>query len=298
MEDRQDTTLAKSSKESLPFEKGAEKLLPCIDSVAENSERTLSKKQLKRKLKFERIRAAKKQKRKIEKSKATITKMLKEVDTISVSKLEKKQQIRKRLEESMISGQRIVIDLSWANTLSEKEQHKLARQLGRVYGSNRAATQPCHLYLTSLSKDSRLWQICTNKNDGFENYIIDMCSKGILEVFSKQELVYLSPDSKNVLGELRTDKVYVIGGIIDETKQKNMTLHKASGSEIYCARLPINEYLMNSYRGTSNKVLAINQVFDILLRYLETSDWAQALIAGIPKRSGFVLKLSPTTTNT
>lgn len=38
-----------------------------------------------------------------------------------------------------------------------------------------------------------------------------------------------------------------------------------------------------------NKILAINQVFDILANYFITNDWNKSLEIGVPKRKGFII---------
>lgn len=45
-------------------------------------------------------------------------------------------------------------------------------QIGRLYGSNRHASQPAHLYLTGLNMNETLYQECVKKNDGFKSYLV------------------------------------------------------------------------------------------------------------------------------
>lgn len=47
-----------------------------------------------------------------------------------------------------------------------------------------------------------------------------MTEKSPEELFQLEDLVYLSPDSENVLTSLDFNKVYVIGGIVDGTVKK------------------------------------------------------------------------------
>ena len=53
-----------------------------------------------------------------------------------------------------------------------QEKGKLAMQIGRLYGSNRHAIEPVHLYLTGLNKSGSLYEECVKKNDGFQNYLV------------------------------------------------------------------------------------------------------------------------------
>ena len=43
-------------------------------------------------------------------------------------------------------------------------------------------------------------------------------------MFKTDEIVYLSPDSDNTLQSVDPDKVYIIGGLVDEHVQKVGTL--------------------------------------------------------------------------
>ncbi|XP_067144448.1 uncharacterized protein [Centruroides vittatus] len=68
----------------------------------------------------------------------------------------------------------------------------------------------------------------------------------------------------------------------------NVTLNKAESRNLATARLPIEEYMKRANRGSYCKVLAINQVLDILLQYYITGEWSEALIARVPSRKGFL----------
>lgn len=55
-----------------------------------------------------------------------------------------------------------------------QEISRLAGQLRRLYGSNKKATGPFHLFLTDLRENSRLYKECLRMNDGFLNYMVIM----------------------------------------------------------------------------------------------------------------------------
>jgi len=97
----------------------------------------------------------------------------------------------------------------------------------------------------------------------------------------KSTVVYLTADSEDELSELRPDETYIIGGICDHNRYKNLCLNKARDFGIRTARLPIGRYLTSL---STRKVLTVNQVFEILIKWVETKDWEQSLYSVIPKR--------------
>uniref|UniRef100_H2Y7H3 tRNA (guanine(9)-N(1))-methyltransferase n=1 Tax=Ciona savignyi TaxID=51511 RepID=H2Y7H3_CIOSA len=118
-----------------------------------------------------------------------------------------------------------------------------------------------------------------------------MTSKSPIEIFNKEKLIYLSPDAETALSSVDCGKVYVIGGLVDETVCKKLTLDAATERGICTRRLPIQEFMRKSGRHKNySTVFAINQVFDILLNYFATRDWTDALSAAVPPRKGYVFK--------
>ncbi|KAJ4422641.1 tRNA (guanine(9)-N(1))-methyltransferase [Gnomoniopsis sp. IMI 355080] len=104
--------------------------------------------------------------------------------------------------------------------------------------------------------------------------------------FSTDSIVYLSADSPYTLDKLEPNTSYVIGGLVDRNREKNLCQRRAEEKGIRTAKLPIGEYLQMS----SRKVLATNHVVEIMSKWLETGDWAQAFMEVIPKRKGGELK--------
>ena len=81
----------------------------------------------------------------------------------------------------------------------EKELTHLARQLSRSYGFNKNSDKPCHLTLANLNKSSKTFQVCCDKNDGFANYILNQSEQAVHELYDKDSIVYLTPDSDQVI---------------------------------------------------------------------------------------------------
>jgi hypothetical protein len=74
--------------------------------------------------------------------------------------------------------------------------------------------------------------------------------------------------------------VYVIGGIVDRSVRKELTLSRALEYSIPAMRLPIQEYL--PYRRTH--ILNIDTVVDTVCTYLALQDWTATLQRTVPVR--------------
>ena len=100
------------------------------------------------------------------------------------------------------------------------------------------------------------------------------------------EVVYLTSDSPDTLAELKPYSTYIIGGLVDRNRHKGVCYKRAMDKGVRTAKLPIGQYMeMNS-----RFVLATNHVYEIMAKWLENRDWAEAFMAVMPKRKGGSLK--------
>ncbi|GAA6079703.1 tRNA methyltransferase 10 homolog B isoform X2 [Tachysurus ichikawai] len=262
-----------------------------LNSSASNREETLYSKNVMRKQRnWERRLEAKKNKRKEEKQRRKQNQQDKDV----VSQLSKrviKAITRERLEEARAAGPRLCVDLSMSDCMSHKEISRLAGQIRRLYGSNKKATQPFHVFLTDMKEDSLLYKECIRMNEGFLNYLIDVTEESWIDLFPSEDIIYLTPDASEALEEVNGDKVFILGGLVDESIQKKRSYTRAKELRVQIARLPIDEYMVKrpNPKNFHSKILAINQVFEILLTFRDTGDWSKALSAGVPTGKGYVV---------
>ena len=137
-----------------------------------------------------------------------------------INKRELKRRINERLAKvyedipTMNESLKICIDCSFSDKMSQKEQSKLAQQIGRCYATNKAIEKPVHLTLCNLNKESKFYSELVRLHDGFERYSILITDKSIDTHYSTKldTICYLSPDSKNHLEDVSAEKIYVIGG--------------------------------------------------------------------------------------
>ncbi|XP_009454916.1 tRNA methyltransferase 10 homolog B isoform X4 [Pan troglodytes] len=175
-----------------------------------------------------------------------------------------------------------------------QELSRLAGQIRRLYGSNKKADRPFWICLTGFTTDSPLYEECVRMNDGFSSYLLDITEEDCFSLFPLETLVYLTPDSEHALEDVDLNKVYILGGLVDESIQKKVTFQKAREYSVKTARLPIQEYMVRNQNGKNyhSEILAINQVFDILSTYLETHNWPEALKKGVSSGKGYILRNS------
>ena len=105
----------------------------------------------------------------------------------------------------------------------------------------------------------------------------------------RSKMVYLTSDATTNLQKLDDEKIYIIGGIVDRNKSKCAAINRAESLGIPTAKLPLDEFYEShpeyKMKG-STKVLAVNHVFDILLRVHRYGgkDWDRALQEVLPSR--------------
>lgn len=241
---------------------------------------------------WEKIVAAKKRKRKQEKERRKANRAENPGICTQHSKRFLKALTKEKLLEAKHSGPRLCVDLSMTHHMSKKELSRLAGQIRRLYGSNKKANQPFWICLTGFAAGSALYEECLRMNDGFSSYLLDITEEDCFSLFPLDNLVYLTPDSEHALEDIDLNKVYVLGGLVDESIQKKVTFQKAREHFVKTARLPIQEYMVRhqNKKNYHSEILAINQVFDILSTFFETHSWPEALKKGVSSGKGYVLR--------
>ncbi|XVF75200.1 hypothetical protein PTKIN_Ptkin13bG0168400 [Pterospermum kingtungense] len=184
-----------------------------------------------------------------------------------------------RLTQAKQTGPNIVLDLEFSHLMTHSEIHSLVQQIMYCYAVNGRCSFPAHLWLTGCQGEM---ETQLQRLPGFDKWIIEKEKQSYIQAFSEQKdnLVYLTADSETVLHELDSTKVYIVGGLVDRNRWKGITMKKAEEQGIHTAKLPIGNYMKMS----SSQVLTVNQVVEILLRFLETRDWKTSFFQVIPQR--------------
>ncbi|XP_077444349.1 tRNA methyltransferase 10 homolog B isoform X2 [Stigmatopora argus] len=273
------------------LEKEEEKVL---QDAVQTENPHFSKNVLRKQRHWERKLAAKKTRRKEEKLRRKLNKCSVDAEHPEIRKRVTKAVAKERLAEARSNGVKVCVDLGMSHRMSDKETSRLAAQLRRLYGANKRASRPFHVFLTGLREDSRLLAECVRMNDGFLNYEMERTEQNCLDLFPPESVVYLSPDAEEALERVEHDKVYVVGGLVDESVQKALSLRRAQELGVHAARLPIDEHMRKTPNDKNfhSKILAVNQVFDILLTVFQTGSWTKALGDCFPRAKGYVVPQS------
>ncbi|XP_024430712.1 tRNA methyltransferase 10 homolog A isoform X3 [Desmodus rotundus] len=131
---------------------------------------------------------------------------------------------RKRVRRDVVhSTLRLIIDCSFDSLMVLKDIKKLHKQIQRCYAENRRALHPVQFYLTSHG--GQLKKNMDENDKGWVNWKdIHIKAEHYSEFIKKEDLIYLTSDSPNVLRELDESKAYVIGGLVDHNHHKCLRL--------------------------------------------------------------------------
>ncbi|XP_055371178.1 tRNA methyltransferase 10 homolog A [Condylostylus longicornis] len=177
---------------------------------------------------------------------------------------------------------KVAVDLDYDDLMIDKDIGKCVKQLLRIYTINRRSLAPAKLYFTGIKKDGKIHKSLA-KNDGYENWDVQWAfNKTYHEILSKNDILYLTSDSDNVLETLEKNTVYVIGGIVDHNHQKGLCMDRAQKLGLRTARLPLSEHIDMKTRT----VLSTVHVFEILLKVSEGISWTKTLLEVLPMRKG------------
>ncbi|KAG2425676.1 hypothetical protein HXX76_013518 [Chlamydomonas incerta] len=178
---------------------------------------------------------------------------------------------------------RVVVDCSFAPSAPPKEMRSLIKQLENANMINKSFPKPACLTVTNWLEPLASMAATSGAN----GWRVVKLEEGPAAAFGPDRVVVLSPDAEEALEGVDGEHVYVIGGIVDRTVRKGLTVKFAETERVACRRLPIRENAEQLGLGkgvTKNPVLNIDDVVRALLVFHDTGDWVRALDAAIPIR--------------
>mmetsp|Transcript_26908 Transcript_26908/g.73972 ORF Transcript_26908/g.73972 Transcript_26908/m.73972 type:complete len:319 (+) Transcript_26908:47-1003(+) len=268
---------------------------PATSSTTDTNQggRKMSKNQLKRERKWEKMLEHKKRKKeqqrdvKLAKAKAEgrdIEALKEDMERrrLDGSGWARRNERWQEIFERTSSKYQVYMDCSFEESMTQSEINSLANQIRYCYARNKKAKHPVKVTACSLGGETRDLLEKVSGFDQWEHRAFHQTEKDIVEATEdKSKLVYLTSDSNNTLQTLEDDKIYIIGGIVDRNRLKRAAIDRAEKFGIQTAKLPITDYLSM----VSTKVLTCNHVFEILLKWRENDgDWKKALLDVLPKK--------------
>ncbi|GIL62903.1 hypothetical protein Vafri_17110 [Volvox africanus] len=171
------------------------------------------------------------------------------------------------------SALRIVIDCSFSPESPPKELRSLCKQIENSSAINKRYPRPACLTLTSWGEPlASAAAPC-----GAAGWRLVKLEEGPAEAFGPTAVVVLSPDAAEPLLDLDSERcVYVIGGIVDRTHRKGLTLKYAEARQVECRRLPIAEHAEQLGLGKGTRkcpVLNIDDVVKALIIFHDTREF-------------------------
>lgn len=192
--------------------------------------------------------------------------------------IETDKKLRIGVEEGMI----VCVDCGFEDSMHIKEVKSLDAQLAYVYGRIKRSSELYSLHVlgyegtikqVSEERFHHKWQVKYDSRS-LSNMITD-------GYFGEKEIIYLSPDAEEELTSFDREKVYIIGGIVDNTVNLHQTNSKARQLKISAKKLPLDE-VRKKY--PFRPCLNINTVFYILDDYLKCKNIEEAIIMNLPDR--------------
>jgi ribonuclease P protein 1 len=112
-------------------------------------------------------------------------------------------------------GEMVVIDCSFEEEHAREHYLlNLVDQVQYLFAEINRYHSPSFLYLCNLSRQGKL-QAEFDRRAPVENLCVEATESSYLDLFPKEKLIYLSPDSDVEMTSFDHDAVYIIGGIID-----------------------------------------------------------------------------------
>ena len=178
----------------------------------------------------------------------------------------------------------VLLDFDYDQYMTLKQHNILAGQVRFCIGDIRKDEKnPFQLHLINFNPNNPTSQFLIQALAKDTVYPFRISEKSCVELFPREKLVYLTPDTHNKL-VYNPEDIYILGAMIDVGKEYSLSASKATKYGIRMARLPLEDHL---YWKKGTKCLTINQVFQCLIRLKNGETMTEALNAIVPRRKVF-----------
>ena len=147
------------------------------------------------------------------------------------------------LAHAFMNEPTVILDLEFDHLLGTKELSFLAEQIKQVYKLNRMHPDPFHLHLCGLKKNTLQYSKIKEILPDLEELFVTISEQSYIDLYPKDNLVYLSPDASEELKKYKHSDVYIVGGHFDRGYKRPVTATKARVQGIRYRKLPLDRYL-------------------------------------------------------
>jgi len=193
------------------------------------------------------------------------------------------QMYNNRLIQAMQFGQKIVLDCGYDQNMSRRENYNCAKQLMFLFAENRVHDKPFDIHYTNMNKNSELVKMLHKYIPTMyePEFPLNVHENSYLDLFPKENLVYLTPHCREEMTAYDPNAIYIIGAIVDKINNEPLSLAKAKREGIKMQKFPLDKYLL--WGAGSGKCLTLNQCVSILLDVKDGNDWNKAF-QHVPRR--------------
>lgn len=181
------------------------------------------------------------------------------------------------------TGIQVIMDCEFDELMNNKEIVSMSNQITRSYSAKRHCDYEVPLKILSFNKNLKQrfdksvsqyvkWQgIEFSENEK----LVDILPS------ERENVVYLTADTDEIIETLEEGHTYIIGGIVDKNRHKLLCVNKAKELGLKVGKLPIDKYIEMNGR----QVLATSHVYELLCKwYEEGGDWKKAFDVVLPPR--------------
>lgn len=187
-----------------------------------------------------------------------------------------------RLSNAALYGQKLIVDLDYDGFMRRQDSNNCSEQLLEMYGVNRRNCAPYDLFFCNAHHDHPTMRTLRKymPNLFAPDNFISVTDLSYLDLFPKEQLVYITPYAREPLRAYDPSAIYIIGGLVDKCIKEPVVMAKAKREGVKAVHLPFEEYVM---WGRGSKSIPLNHLVAILLEMKNTNDWNKAFRL-VPKR--------------
>jgi ribonuclease P protein 1 len=145
------------------------------------------------------------------------------------------------LAYSVINGPHLLFDMDYS--MLNKDRANLMQQLKIAHGVNKLEREPFHFHFCNLSPSSDVHKTVNRHFSELNSLLYTVTESSYMDCYPPEQLVYLSPNSPNILQKFNHDDVYIIGGLVDTSQSKPLSYAKAKRNQIRSAKLPLDKHV-------------------------------------------------------